>query len=98
MPEAAPQSVAAYPRRHSRKWLILIAFWIVQALGIYLISPVWIDSANNVDPGKGNLGSISWGGYWEVLTSADWVKWWVIDTTVITAAQLILMLPVRKPG
>lgn len=80
------------------KWWLVGAYWLLQALAIYFITPVLIASGANTGPDTGRLYSFPLADYTRLLTDPSWISWAVSIIPAITLAQAIFVWPVRKPG
>jgi hypothetical protein len=79
------------------KWWLVGAYWVLQATGVYALTPLWLISAFNVEPGK-DLGSVGSAEYVEALGSLQWMTWSAVIVSVLTGLQLIFVWPVRRPA
>jgi hypothetical protein len=80
------------------KWWILAAFWVLQGLCIYFITPAFIASARAVDPGVGRLYAITFAEYLDSLSHRTWIAWAAAAIPAITLAQGVFVWPVRRPA
>lgn len=93
------------------KWLLLAGFWALQAAVLWCVQAFLYASQSRVEgsdaapPGAGPDWAPSffgewptWEAYTELLTMTDFIVWMGGGLCVLTAAQAVFVLPVRRPG
>lgn len=108
-PQSKPQIKDDWITR-SPKWMLLGAFWIVQGIVLYLVQVFLYQSQSSagmtttsnevimIAP-KGFFGEWpSLEDYLDLLTNAKVAMTMAITIAVLTIAQMIFLLPVRRPG
>lgn len=87
------------------KWVLLSGFWILQGVVLYLLQALLYVSQAQVDGIPDDAGNTrfwgvwpSWSEYVDMLITGEFAVNMIIVIVVITLAQLMFMLPVRRPG
>ena len=93
------------------KWVLLFAFWFLQGISLYLLQGLLYASQSGLDTVSENDDGVpqiipdgffgDWptiGEYLDLLGTGEFVGMMLGTIAAITLAQMIFMLPVRKPG
>lgn len=87
------------------KWVLLSGFWLAQGIVLYLLQALLYVSQAQVDGIPDDAGRTqfwgvwpSWAEYADILITGEFAISMVVAIAVICAAQLMFMLPVRRPG
>ncbi|PCI10703.1 hypothetical protein COB72_02930 [bacterium] len=93
------------------KWLLLSCFWILQAITLYLLQALSYQSqgavGNDIEESDKFLEILrngffgkwpSWEEYSDLLKNSEFAIVIFIAIALLTVAQMIFMLPARKPG
>ncbi|MCA9276281.1 MAG: hypothetical protein KDA29_09665 [Phycisphaerales bacterium] len=87
------------------KWVLLSGFWLAQGFVLYLLQALLYVSQAQVDgiPDEAGITHLwgvwpSWAEYVDMLITGEFAVNMIIAIVVITLAQLMFMLPVRRPG
>ncbi len=93
------------------KWMLLTCFWTFQAIALYLLQALSYQSqgavGNDIEESdkfsailrNGFFGKWpSWEEYSDLLKNSEFAIMMIIAIALLTVAQMIFMLPARKPG
>ena len=94
------------------KWVLLAGFWLAQGAGLYLLQALLyqsqsvVEAADTVTIGgttetiAGNFWGQwpSWEDYSGLLVNSEFVVMMLVTIAVLTAGQMVFLLPVRRPG
>jgi hypothetical protein len=80
------------------RWRIAAMYWFAQSLVLFFLIPAVGLLSSSVDAGSGNYwGHIHFTEYHNLLVNPDTFQWVAGFVIVITVAQAIMLLPVRRP-
>ncbi len=78
------------------KWALLGAFWIAQAVVVYLIGSLWFGSSFSVDS-NAPWGDFSLEELLDAITDSGFLLVMGVYLSGVTVLQALLLLPVRRP-
>lgn len=81
-----------------RKWILVVSFWVVQALTAYIGCAFLWRSVENVNGPQGQLiPAVPWREFAAILTNAEYLMWCGVFAVAVPILQVLFVLPVRKP-
>lgn len=86
------------------RWALLVGFWLVQGVVLYLLQAFLYVSQGAVEGDSDQTTDRFWGqwpswdDYTDILAEDEYAIAMLITIGVLSVAQLLFILPVRKPG